>query len=97
MKFYTFHQSNPGGYFIKNEKIDEYVIIQAKNADEANSKAQEIGVYFNCVRKKLDCSCCNDRWYPVSENSGEDSPNIYGDSLSEHSNYKFYGDEEWLI
>jgi hypothetical protein len=97
MKFYTFHQSNPGGYLIKDDKLDEYVIIQAKNADEANSIAQKIGIYFNGVRKKLDCSCCNDRWWPVSEKDGCDSPNVYGDSLSGFSNYKYYGDEEWLI
>lgn len=94
-KFYTFDQSNPGGYFINDDKIAEYIIIQAESADEANNKAEEIGIYFNGIRKGLDCSCCNDRWYPVAEWDGKDTIKITSSMIEK--GYKIYADEEWRI
>lgn len=43
------------------------VYIEAENAEEANEKALQIGIYFNGVEDGIDCPCCGDRWYPVSE------------------------------
>jgi hypothetical protein len=96
-KFYLFNQSNPGGYFIKNNLVDEKVIIHAENADDANVKAQEIGIYFDGIRKGIDCKCCNDRWYPVSEYDSSESPLIDGEDFRKSEKYKIYADEEWKI
>jgi hypothetical protein len=94
-KFYTFSQSNPGGYFIKNDKISEYVIIQAESAEEANDFAEDVGIYFDGIRKKIDCSCCNDRWYRASEWGGKEKIEL--DEIMLERGYKIYADEEWII
>jgi hypothetical protein len=96
-KFYLFSQSNPGGYFIQNDQIDEYVIIHAENAKDANAKAQEIGIYFDGIEKSIDCKCCNDRWYRVSEYDSSESPLINGEDFRKSEKYKIYADEEWII
>jgi hypothetical protein len=96
-KFYLFNQSNPGGYFIQDDKVDENVIIHAESAKDANRKAQEIGIYFNGVRKGIDCGCCNDRWYPVSEYDSSELPLIDGEDFRRSDKYKIYADEEWVI
>ena len=77
MAFYTFSQNNSGGYFIINKYLSQYVIIEANSADEANSKAKGIGVYFNGVEEGTDCDCCGDRWIEVYEGSACDTPLIY--------------------
>ena len=75
--FFTFHQNNSGGSFIG----PSYVIVEAKNAEEANTIALEHDVYFDGCRKGIDCGCCGDRWYPVSDHDGTDQPEIYGEPL----------------
>jgi hypothetical protein len=55
-KFYTFRQNNSGGRFYG----PVYVIIEARNTNEANSLAQsKADVYFD---GRGDCSCCGRRW-----------------------------------
>ena len=34
-KFFTFNQNNSGGYFIINDDVAHYLIIEAQNAEEA--------------------------------------------------------------
>lgn len=46
-KFYTFRQNNSGGSFDIDEKLSEWVIIEAINGNDAISKAENIGIYFN--------------------------------------------------
>lgn len=65
--YYIFDQNNSGGSFDVNDNVAEYVIIEANNNEEANDKAEDIGIYFNGVNQGLDCDCCGDRWYPTSE------------------------------
>ncbi len=62
--FYTFHQNNSGGSFVHDNTrgIAHYVIIEASNDDEANARAEEIGLYFEGVEDGIDCECCGDRW-----------------------------------
>lgn len=85
-KFYTFNQNNSGGSFInsENEGIGEYVIIEAENADKANIRAENIGIYFNGCDNKIDCSCCGDRWYTVDNDDGTDIPKIYDTPVEEY-------------
>lgn len=79
--FYTFYQNCSGGVFDENFEtgIAECVIIEAEKADDANSKAEAIGIYFGGVACGLDCECCGDRWYPASECDGRESPIVYSE------------------
>lgn len=63
--YYEYDQNNSGGLFdIDEEKgIGHLVVIQAYSANEANRKAQEIGLYFD---GDGDCSCCGNRWWEHS-------------------------------
>lgn len=83
--FYTFVQNNSGGSFDWNDKagIGMYVIVEADNADQANAKAEEVGLYFDGVENDLDCECCGDRWFPCDQCDAEDTPKIYGKALDE--------------
>ena len=67
-KVYLFDQNNSFGRFIKNDTLCPRVYITAKNAEEANRKAESIGIHFDGVADGIDCPCCGDRWYPVNEN-----------------------------
>jgi len=79
-KFYTFNQNNSGGTWFTDEKrgIGICVIIEAQNSQEANFKAEQIGLYFNGYR---DCSCCGRRWSEVDEGSACDFPTLYGEKI----------------
>lgn len=79
-KFYEYAQNNSGGLFFSSEKdgIYAYVIIEALNANDANDRALDIGLYFDGCKNGQDCHCCGDRWYMADESSGSDIPSIYG-------------------
>ncbi len=72
LKFYVFIQNHTMGGFDTDETrgIGVNVWIEANSAYEANSIAENIGIYFNGVEKNMDCDCCGDRWFPVSEFDG---------------------------
>lgn len=77
MKYYTFSQNNSGGSFRTTDKIKEYVIIEAPDAEYANFLAERLGLYFNGVSDGRDCGCCGDRWYRANESDGKNKPFIY--------------------
>ena len=85
-KFYTFGQNNSGGSFDLNEAagITHYVIIQAKNPDQASALAQDIGIYFDGVREGKDCGCCGDRWHEPDEWDANDEPLVYGQPADDY-------------
>jgi len=91
-KFYEYSQNNSGGSFSNSEKegIAEYVIIEALNSEHANTRAENIGLYFDGCDNGNDCSCCGDRWYRADESDGSDVPSIYGKPLAntEKSSYR---------
>lgn len=74
MSFYTYCQNNSGGDFDVDEEVAHYVIIEAPNADAADERAKEVGLYFD---GEGDCECCGNRWSEAYE--GSDSPRIYGE------------------
>ena len=78
-KFYTFYQNNSGGSFAYSEAagIDEYVIVEATNCEDANERAEAIGLYFNGVDDGSDCDCCGDRWCAVNESDANSEPRIF--------------------
>lgn len=59
--FYRYHQNNSGGSFSHDERagIGYEVAIEADSADEANFRAENIGLYFD---GNGDCACCGSRW-----------------------------------
>lgn len=82
-KFFTFSQNNSGGNFVRDEKkgIGEYVIVEAIDYNDANTRAEAIGLYFDGYG---DCPCCGDRWSSQwSDDRGDEVPSIYGDPVEE--------------
>ena len=62
MKFYEYNQNNSGGHFDVDDKVCHRLFIEAESKEQANDKAEELGVYFDGVEKGMDCDCCGDRW-----------------------------------
>jgi hypothetical protein len=79
-QFFTYSQNNSGGRFTNNDNVAEYVIIEAISADDANTRAEDIGLYFD---GDGDCPCCGDRWSRAWKGDGTDEPTIYGQKLSD--------------
>lgn len=84
-KFYHFRQNNSYGRFDYDEKrgISVNVIVEAVNADDANLRAERIGLYFG---GDGDCPCCGNRWSEQYEYRGKDNstefPSVYGDKVA---------------
>ena len=72
--FYHFSQNNSGGSFDWSEGLGHHVVVEAGSADEANTKLESLGGYFDGVG---DCPCCGDRWYPLYDNKGTAEPTVY--------------------
>lgn len=91
-KFFTFIQNNNGGIFHDNDRVAHFVIIEAKDHNEANTIAKDVvGIYFDGMMNDIDCPCCGDRWYRVDHFDGKDEPMVYGEKLTEYNGY-FKGD-----
>ncbi len=94
-KFYCFNQNNSGGKFVKdkNSGIGEFVIIEATDYRDANSRAETIGIYFD---SKRDCSCCGSRWSEqCADSDGTEVPSIYDNDVTGlvyEEKYGSYGD-----
>lgn len=60
-KWFCYRQNNSGGNFVYDEGrgISVNVWVQARDAGEADFRAERIGLYFDGAG---DCSCCGDRW-----------------------------------
>lgn len=82
-KYYRFIQNNSGGFFINDDDkgICEYVIIEAESGDDANERAEKIGLYFDGASYGKDCDCCSDRWYRAYDKEGKDTPMLDNDSI----------------
>lgn len=63
--YFEYRQNNSGGSFHVDDKVCQYVIIEANSVEDANKKALELGLYWNGVEEDRDCECCGDRWYPA--------------------------------
>lgn len=87
MKWFQYKQNNSGGSFTVDTNVAHNVLIQANSADEADSIAEDVGLYFGGVSSGSDCECCGDRWIPQRtyewDNSGDDVPSDYGKPLTE--------------
>jgi hypothetical protein len=84
-KFYHFSQNNSGGSFVLDEVsgITHHVIIEACSVDDANKRAEAIGLYFNGWG---DCNCCGNRWSEQwsygDRDPGTSTPEVYGEPAS---------------
>jgi hypothetical protein len=92
MPFFHYSQNNSGGGFDydADDGISNNVIIEADDADHANYRARDIGLYFDGVDKGQDCSCCGDRWYETWRDEGDDEPMMYGRPLAEYTPYHWH-------
>ena len=84
--FFHYRQNNSGGRFVTDENVDVHVIIEANDADEANDRAERIGLYFDgCNEDEYgwtrDCPCCGSRW-SRAWSDGDDTPSIYWTPLT---------------
>ena len=86
-KFYTFKQNNSGGYFVKTDDISEIVVIEALNNEDANTRAEELG-----MSNDGSCRCCGYRWDWSDKDDGYEEPTIYDEPLGQFmkSEYNFY-------
>lgn len=82
--FYCYNQNNSGGWFQMDDEVAHYVIVEADSADEANRRAQSVGIYFNGCADGRDCDCCGDRWHEAWNDEGDAEPVIYGKPVSEY-------------
>lgn len=82
--FYTYDQNNSGGGFVSNDSVTYTVIIEAPSAGEADTKAEEIGIYFD-DGYNVDCPCCGPRWGRTWDDEGTETPTIYGKPVEEYN------------
>lgn len=98
MAFYTFQQNNSGGsfYFSESEGVTTNVIIEAHTAEEANSRALDIGIYFDGT---WDCECCGYRWNEAWEDDGFEEPGIYASGKLHRpgGSYWYWNDPDTFI
>lgn len=85
--FFHYTQNNSGGSFQINDRVAHHVIIEANTESEANTRAEQIGIYFDGVREGEDCGCCGDRWYPRRRNDGAAEPMIYDTTPEMYRDY----------
>jgi hypothetical protein len=90
MKWFQYSQNNSGGRMVVNERVSDYVLIQARSGAHADERAEEIGIYFNGVDDGMDCECCGDRWSSQLFNSGDESPMVYGKPPTDESSVRIY-------
>lgn len=79
-KFFEYGQNNSGGSFDIDDGrgIGVKVWIEAFSADDADRRAEAIGIYFDGCSKGMDCDCCGDRW-STTWGDGEAAPTINND------------------
>lgn len=82
LKLYRFRQNNSGGVFHFTDDLDVVVYVQASNEREANSRAEDLGIYFDGCRNGQDCDCCGDRWWPVDESDASSTKEEFIEKLS---------------
>lgn len=86
--FYEYRQNNSGGGFNHHKgRIGRYVIVEAHSAEEANRRAESIGIYFDGVYEGIDCDCCGDRWVPAYD--GDEVPSHYGKPIDVEKGFRY--------
>jgi hypothetical protein len=89
-RFYEFSQNNSGGSFDIDDKLCGCILIEAKDAEDANIIAESIGIYFDGCDSGIDCSCCGDRWQPVDESDDINLKKVSKSYNEELADMKYY-------
>jgi len=94
--FYIYDQNNSGGGFDVDDRVTYSVIIEADSADEANRKAEDVGIYFDGTEDGgPDCPCCGDRWYRAWSNEGDETLMIYDTPVEDYNEMWARDNEPW--
>jgi hypothetical protein len=80
--FFTYRQNNSGGSWEINDKVTLYVIIEAQTAEEADERAEKIGIEF-----ETGCPTCGYGWSRADHWESEKQPMIY-DQCVEGGTYR---------
>lgn len=84
MSFFTYKQNEQFNGFMRNKHVNEWVIVEADSAEEANRFADaEAGLYFNGCFKDLDHPDDGDRWSIAIESDADPVPMIYDVELTD--------------
>lgn len=77
-KLFKFGQNNSGGNFVIDDVrgLGPNVYIEAVDHNHANSRAEDVGIYFNGCDDGRDCDCCGDRWHTAWKEDGLDGIEI---------------------
>ena len=86
--FYTYRQNNSFSTFDVNEDVTHYVIIEADSVEDANRRAEGVGIYFDGCSKGIDCPCCGDRWSEAWDDDADPEPMIYGEPVATHTSWR---------
>lgn len=76
--FFTYRQNNSGGFFVQNDDLDIYVVIEAATVDAANGQAAALGMFDLPF-----CECCGPRFYRADAGDGTTVPSSYGRPLND--------------
>lgn len=94
--FYHYSQNNSGGsfHFDKAAGITVHVVVEADSAQEADTIAEHIGLYFDGSN---DCECCGARWDSAVDygDCGKPQPSVYDKVLGQKVTDK-YGSIAWM-
>lgn len=84
MGYFTYDQNNSGGTFDHDADagIGYNVVVEAGDWEEADRRAQAIGLYFNGCDYGMDCPCCGDRWYSARGDKPDPEPMAYGKPIT---------------
>lgn len=98
MKFFHYSQNNSGGVFdfSENQAIMAHVIIEATDASDADTRAIQIGLYFDGCDDGLDCTCCGDRW-SRAYGEGYDKPTVYDYPASDYHGPQWMADGKEIV
>lgn len=86
--FYTYRQENSGGYYIQNNDVDRFVIVEGNNHQDIQETANRI-----FENHSEYCECCGKRWNDCDEDWCEltDEPMIESTSVYEVEDYWYKG------
>ena len=79
-KFLTYHQNNSGGYYLIDDNVKHYVIIEGYDMWQIEAKANSV---LSDYREY--CSCCGRRWSSYFDDEDlTEEPMIYNKSVYEY-------------
>jgi hypothetical protein len=89
--FYTYRQSNSGGYYHINDMVAEYVIIEAMDEDAASEKLSEVikNYYWGC-----GCGTCSERWSYYVDNDGDNEPSIQNIPAADYRHKGWFDEDD---